>query len=80
MASDEVSPLTTAALSIATNHWAVSPGSDAALERGCLCPVLDNGHGRGVPQSDGDPLYWVNAHCPLHGWRVAQQQEGSQEQ
>ena len=25
-----------------------NPGSDAAIEAGCTCPVLDNGHGKGV--------------------------------
>ena len=39
-----------------------SPGSDAAQEQGCLCPVLDNGHGR------GDGPFWINVECPLHGF------------
>ena len=37
------------------------PGSDAARERGCICPVLDNGHGRGPGP------FWINGDCPLHG-------------
>lgn len=41
-----------------------NPGSDAALDRGCLCPVLDNGHGRGYM---GMPHVFVyRADCPLH--------------
>lgn len=37
------------------------PGSDAAREEGCSCPVLDNGHGR------GDGPFWIDMDCPLHG-------------
>lgn len=40
----------------------MNPGSDEALDNGCLCPVLDNGHGK---KRDG--LFWMNADCPLHG-------------
>jgi hypothetical protein len=38
------------------------PGSDAALKLGCLCAVLDNGHGK---RTDG--LFWITEDCPLHG-------------
>jgi hypothetical protein len=41
-----------------------NPGSDAAQEHGCTCPVLDNNHGRTTS-------YWVvDGDCPLHahGW------------
>lgn len=31
------------------------PGSDEALDRGCTCPVMDNGHGRRSSEN-----------CPLH--------------
>jgi hypothetical protein len=42
-----------------------NPGSDAALEMGCLCPVLDNNYGEG---SDWGPnKFWQVADCPLHG-------------
>jgi hypothetical protein len=37
------------------------PGSDDAIEKGCTCPVLDNGRGR------VGPPYWVRDDCPLHG-------------
>lgn len=40
----------------------MNPGSDEALDKGCLCPVLDNGHGK---KRDG--LFWMNIDCPLHG-------------
>lgn len=40
------------------------PGSDAAREHGCTCPVLDNGHGHGDPG-------WqiVSVGCPVHDTR-----------
>jgi hypothetical protein len=47
-----------------------NPGSDAALERGCKCPVLDNGHGRGH-LGDGEQFgWWIQQDCPLHGSRL----------
>lgn len=45
-----------------------TPGSDAAIERGCTCPVLDNCHGYGVG-GHGSNLFWCNAACPFHGPR-----------
>ena len=46
------------------------PGSDAALDAGCLCAILDNCHGKGAfdhAGPNGEPLYWINGECPLHG-------------
>ena len=45
-----------------------NPGSDAAIDAGCRCPVLDNAHGRGFPWPgvDGNS-FWINADCPIHG-------------
>lgn len=37
-----------------------NPGSDAALEMGCKCPVLDNGHGK------GSGPFWITEGCPVH--------------
>jgi hypothetical protein len=55
-----------------------NPGSDEALAAGCTCPVIDNGHGRGLgggtlrhPES-GLLMFAFNLECPLHGegdWR-----------
>ena len=39
-----------------------SPGSDEAIEQGCLCPVLDNAHGKGL----GNGEFWITSGCPLH--------------
>ena len=38
-----------------------NPGSEEACAKGCKCPVLDNGHGRGPGP------FWINEDCPLHG-------------
>lgn len=50
------------------------PGSDAAIEKFCRCPVLDNGHGKGAwggtKTSDGSPMFWISGDCPLHGQKV----------
>lgn len=50
-------------------YYEFNPGSKEARDRGCLCPVLDNGHGHGCGRVDqrGIPLFWVDAKCPLHG-------------
>lgn len=40
------------------------PGTDAALMRGCKCPVIDNGYGRGWMGQAGVFVYTVG--CPLH--------------
>ena len=45
-----------------------TPGSEAAVESGCTCPVLDNHHGKGF-LLDGAPVFWINAGCPLHAKR-----------
>lgn len=43
------------------------PGSREAVDRGCKCPVLDNGHGRGY-LADGERFgFVINEGCPLHG-------------
>jgi hypothetical protein len=36
------------------------PGSYAAVENGCKCPVMDN-------EEMPDNKKWVNADCPIHG-------------
>lgn len=44
-----------------------NPGSDAAIKQGCTCPVLDNGHGRGVGGNGEKHGWWITEGCPLHG-------------
>ena len=41
-----------------------NPGSAAARERGCTCPVLDNCQGRFSPRPpDG---WYIRVGCPVH--------------
>ena len=44
------------------------PGSPHAKENGCLCPQVDNAHGKGMGGlglTRGE--YVVRADCPIHG-------------
>lgn len=41
-----------------------SPGSPEAVKKGCLCPILDNHHGKGYKGIEGIFIY--NGNCPLH--------------
>lgn len=44
------------------------PGSNAAISKGCTCPVLDNRHGRGHGVDEkGNKVFVQNDDCPLHG-------------
>lgn len=46
-----------------------NPGSQEAIDKGCTCPILDNGRGAGVYRDDktNEPVFWINGDCPLHG-------------
>jgi len=47
----------------------VNPGSDEAIDAGCKCPVLDNGHGRGLYTDEkGERQFVIAGNCPLHGF------------
>lgn len=50
-----------------------APGSDAAIAKGCTCPVLDNAHGRGYMGNPG--LYVMTEGCPLHGTLAAKKED-----
>lgn len=41
-----------------------SPGSDAAIAKGCTCPVSDNAHGKGYMGIAG--VYVYHGECPVH--------------
>lgn len=50
----------------------LNPGSNEAVDKGCLCPVLDNCHGKGIFDSPkgnfpSRGIFWINEDCPLHG-------------
>ena len=62
-----------------------NPGSEEAIKQGCLCPVLDNRHGKGI-MVNGEYRFWISGDCPLHGkgsrympvedWEAAKDIEG----
>lgn len=42
------------------------PGTEAAKQIGCTCPVMDNSYGRGR-YGDGDKYgWWISGNCPIH--------------
>ena len=46
---------------------APTPGSAEAIAAGCMCPVLDNNHGKfPVFELDGQPCWWKTEGCPIH--------------
>ncbi len=50
-----------------TTNAVPNPGSQAAINRGCTCAVLDNHHGEGVPLGGGRGVsFWMTAGCPVH--------------
>ena len=50
---------------------AAKPGSDEAIDAGCTCAVIDNGHGKGMSGPGGGKLWWITGGCPLHDKRPA---------
>ena len=56
------------------SNWSTNvpnPGSREARERGCICPVMDNGYGRGWMGGVEDPetgsvMFVMVEGCPLH--------------
>lgn len=47
-----------------TTNAVPNPGSIEAVSKGCICAVIDNGHGRGFR---GDPNVFVyTVGCPVH--------------
>lgn len=43
----------------------MNPVSPEALASGCICPMLDNSHGKGWFGVAG--VFWIAPDCPLHG-------------
>jgi hypothetical protein len=56
-----------------TNSAIPNPGSAEARTRGCTCPVIDNGHGRGymggIKDKAGAAVFVYTAGCPVHNRR-----------
>jgi len=49
----------------------INPGSPEAVKRGCKCPEIDNGYGKGYIGGRYDPetgqvMYVTSSACPLH--------------
>lgn len=55
------------------------PGSDTALDAGCLCPVMDNAHGRGArgtwDKPDNLKQFYTRGDCPMHGKAAKENKE-----
>lgn len=43
----------------------LNPGSLAAIECGCTCPLSENNYGFKAPLPDES--WWIDVDCPLHG-------------
>lgn len=43
-----------------------NPGSAEAVKAGCLCPVMDNNHGKGFSDGKNARLFWYTSGCPVH--------------
>ena len=47
-----------------------NPGSKEAIEKGCSCAVMDNGHGKGylggLKDEDGNIIFVTTYGCPVH--------------
>lgn len=52
-------------------HTTPNPGSQAAIDKGCTCPVIDNHYGRGFTLN-GETVFWINENCPIHGAKGAE--------
>jgi len=50
--------------------------NDEALDQGCTCPVMDNGHGRGYyTDPDGVIQFVISCDCPIHGLKEELEKE-----
>ena len=47
-----------------------NPGSKEAREQGCLCPVIDNEHGKGYLGNGERFGFVINENCPLHALQL----------
>lgn len=55
------------------NRTTPNPGSIEAGEQGCICPVIDNGYGRGLyTDKNGVTRFFYREDCPLHAEEVEQ--------
>ncbi len=52
-----------------------APGSDDALEAGCRCPILENGHGRGYMGMEGFYVYTEDCEYHKEDWKALIKEE-----
>lgn len=52
-----------------------NPGSDDAIDLGCTCPVMDNGHGKGSYWGPNTFIY--SGSCKLHNEVLARARSNS---
>jgi hypothetical protein len=50
-----------------------NPGSDEAIDAGCICPVLDNSHGWGYMRQG---VFVYHEGCLVHAEKVAEIRQG----
>jgi len=48
------------------NNFTANPGSKAAKQMNCTCPVHDNNNGKGFLMQ-GKIVFYMNEKCPIHG-------------
>ena len=54
-----------------------NPGSDEAIDAGCTCPVMDNGHGEGYTGLGGGAgIFVISMDCPLHDTEPEEKSDG----
>ena len=53
-----------------------NPGSPEAATAGCLCPEIDNDHGRGYAQGPDGPVFVIREDCPIHGGTIERDADG----
>jgi hypothetical protein len=60
------------------NNKVPNPGSDEAIAMGCICPSVDNCHGKGylVP---GSGAFCVSGACPIHGGETNEDEAKTEE-
>jgi hypothetical protein len=65
-------------VTLSTTNAVPNPGSDEAIMRGCTCPVIDNGHGKGymggAKDAHGSTLFVYTCGCPVHAPALSAQE------
>lgn len=42
------------------------PGSPEAIDKGCICPRMDNCNGAGIGMNGEKYGWWINLGCTVH--------------